>query len=149
MANPADYAKAFEAARDTVKQVMTLSTAILTLSLAAANLAKTLPNPGRCWLIGSWFLHLASLLAGTWALFALTGGQQPTPGGADPSIYASAIRIPAAAQLILFVIAVGVTVVAGVRLLRATGESPVVAAAEVPDTAAPAQQSVSGRGESP
>src|SRR5215468_10416340 len=82
--------KAFDFAADATKQILTLSTGILALTITFAK--DILGAPGH-WsrLLGwSWILYLISILCGVWTLLALTGsfsssGQRTPPTSPPPT----------------------------------------------------------------
>lgn len=91
-----------EAAADTTKQIITLATGVLALTLTFADKFKvtsdaalTLPwQMYVCW----WSMFLV-VLAGVWTLLAITGSlDQSSPGSSG----ASNIAIPAVAMVIAF-----------------------------------------------
>lgn len=123
---------AFEFARDTVKQLITLGTAIVALSVT---FSKDVVGAPSAWqeglLVGSWIGFLLSIIFGVWALLALTGSleahqlngednppEKPKDGGADaPSIYGLNITLPSLLQIVAFLIALGLTIWFGVESL--------------------------------
>lgn len=77
--------KAFEFAQDSVKQLMTLSTGIIGLTVTfSKDIFSTPNNCQQSLLVNSWILFLISIFLGLWTLLALTG----TLGKInDPKIY--------------------------------------------------------------
>ena len=69
---------AFDFARDTTKQLITLSTAIIafTVTFGKDFLGKP-DNFGRTLVVISWVGFLASVIFGVWTLLALTGTLEP------------------------------------------------------------------------
>lgn len=111
---------AFEGARDTCKQILTVTTAVLTLTVA---FKKDIASSGQWqWLLpASWATFVLSVLFGVAALLSLTGSldpavllkhqRQPAPDKPElssdtfgRSIYRSNIRVPFLLQLVLFVV---------------------------------------------
>jgi hypothetical protein len=107
--------KAFEFVQDTTKQVIVLSTAILSLTITFAD---KLERERWDWLLNSaWVLYVLTIICGIWVLFALSGTLEQIktnvliPSGtlAKPnvpvSIRESNITIPASLQLFIFLLA--------------------------------------------
>lgn len=92
--------KAFDFAADTTKQLITISTAVITLTVTfSKNVYQNIPSS----LIASWIFYFLSILFGVFTLLTLTG----TLGKEDSSptnIYISIIRIPSLAQLMTFIL---------------------------------------------
>ena len=94
----------FEYAKEVVTQLITLSTALIGVSIAfVADVNKSGPTAAdRRWLRRSWIVLLVSVLFGVWALMGLTGTLAGATVAAD-SIYDSNIRIPTTLQIVTFV----------------------------------------------
>ena len=66
--------EAYKSASDLAKQLITLSTGILTLSITfTKDIVKGLPPKSAGLLKFSWIMHLLSICCGIWSLMALTG----------------------------------------------------------------------------
>lgn len=115
MAELTDHAKqAFASATDWSKQILTLSTGILTLTISFADKIFGDLSNGEKWLLWiAWVLYIVSIIGGVWMLSALTGKL----GGANPpvasDVYGSSTRRPAFLQLAAFVTATIVLVIFG------------------------------------
>jgi hypothetical protein len=106
--------KAFDFAQETAKQVLTLSSGIIAITVTFLNgKLKTYPASTRVLLEIGWLLYLASILFGVVTLMALSGNlERPNKPGQppkQPSIYAGNIRVAAALQLGTFFLALGFT----------------------------------------
>lgn len=108
-----DRAKtAFEFARDTTKQLITIATGIITLEITfSKDFVGKVNNDIRIYALISWFLFLLSVVSGLWTLMALTGTLEPktpteipeTKENTTPiSIRGKHVTIPASLQVILF-----------------------------------------------
>ena len=103
--------KAFDFASDLAKQLITLSTVIITVTAVFTPVVmqaiKAKSPPSSRWLICSWILYLISILSGVSALMGLTGQIARPPSGTITAegIYADAVRTSAGCQLIAFTIA--------------------------------------------
>ncbi|OKY74278.1 MAG: hypothetical protein BM485_14755 [Desulfobulbaceae bacterium DB1] len=107
---------AFDFARDTTKQLITLSTAIIALTVTfAKDFLGTPDDCGRTLVVISWLGFLISVIFGVWTLLALTGTLEPEGGKADISIRGKNVTIPSLLQIISFLIGLGFTVWFGVR----------------------------------
>lgn len=95
--------KAFEFAVDATKQLLTLSAAILALTIAVAT-DLDVGRPGL--LQAGWVAFLISIVCGIWALYALMREMDPSKRLQDepPSLAASGVRAPALTQIGAFVI---------------------------------------------
>lgn len=116
---------AFDFARDTTKQLITLSTAIITISVTFSK--DIFGNPDlftKGLLVAVLLVFLLSVVFGVWTLQALTGSLGAASGRTDkeqddtasaPSIYGSNITKPSFWQIFTFVAALGLTVCFGIR----------------------------------
>ncbi len=110
--------QAFQATTDALKQMMTLSTGVLTLEVTfLKDIIKDLPIVAYIALGTSWVLFLLALLSGVAGLLALTGSLGRESELSPSSIYASNIRVPALGQVLFFASGMALTVVFGVILL--------------------------------
>ena len=103
-------------AGDLAKQLITLSTAILTLTAAYAKGTEG-SVVGTAWLRFSWISYLLSIVFGVLVLMALAGLLATERQNADAAIYSSNVRWPAIAQIVTFVVATASVAVYGSRLL--------------------------------
>jgi hypothetical protein len=107
--------KAFDFAADSSRQMVTLSTAIVALTVTFAS--EIFGNPSdleTSVLVAAWIAYLASIIGGVWTMLALTGTLEPTNGETvDPSIRGGNVRTPAFVQTIAFVLATLLIVVFG------------------------------------
>jgi len=106
--------KAYDFAADAVKQIITLSTAIIGLTVTF--LKDVLGDAtARTWpLRTAWVLYAVAILFGVWALLSLTGSLgDKRIKTADLDIYSGNAVIPMVVVVIAFVGAVGLTVFFG------------------------------------
>ena len=99
-------AAAFEHASDTTKQLITLATAIIAVSITFSKdiIGNTTAHRGV--LISAWITYLLSIIFGVWALLAMTGELQPNSQGSDdPSIRRPNVTIPSVVQILSFIAA--------------------------------------------
>jgi hypothetical protein len=99
--------KAVDFAADVVKQLLTLSTGILALTITfATDIVGDRETPTV--LLGiSWIAYILSILFGLWALFAMTGELEQLPAkgnnqGQEPSIRGRNVTLPAILQIVTF-----------------------------------------------
>jgi hypothetical protein len=114
-----DY-KPFDVAVDVAKQLLTLATVIVTLTISFWKDIVTPAAVGttdRIIIGGAWILYLLSILCGIWCLYAINGSvaQPSQPPLAPRSIYDPNIAFPMGGQQITFLLAVIATVVFGIR----------------------------------
>ncbi|MCG8684953.1 MAG: hypothetical protein MI892_08775 [Desulfobacterales bacterium] len=102
----------FQFATETIKQVMTLASAILALTVTFAK-ENTKPGDlkGSAWLIASWVLEITSILFGILGLMFLTG--QTTKE--YPDIWIVHITLPVTIQISTFFLAMVSLVVASCK----------------------------------
>jgi hypothetical protein len=113
---PANIEKAFDFAQEATKQVLTLSTAILTLTIAfQRDIVGTSEGAGG-WLKVAWACYLLSILGGLCTLLNLSGNLERPPDG-EPSIYRPAILVFSLLQLSAFFLGTVATLVFGWRAL--------------------------------
>jgi hypothetical protein len=105
--------KAFDFAQETSKQLITLATAIIGLTVTFGKDFAGVQGCARFLAIGSWVLFLLSILFGLITLMALTGSLEPQDA-TPPSIRGSNVTAPAAIQILLFFLALLAAVVFGI-----------------------------------
>ncbi|MDQ2709126.1 MAG: hypothetical protein M3Z25_16465 [Actinomycetota bacterium] len=94
---------AFASASDASKQVLTLTTAIVTITISfAKDITKGVPPSTQAWLSMAWLIYAISILAGTVSLLALTGSLARGLGSRSISVYDWNIRLPSIVQMISF-----------------------------------------------
>ncbi len=85
-----DREMAFEFAKDSTKQLITLGTVIVTATIAVAGaFSENLPEDTRPFIIAMWLTYVISIIAGAATLLALTGTLEPLTkdgeeGSAEP-----------------------------------------------------------------
>lgn len=125
---------AFQFCSEATKQLITLSTAIVTLSIAVSkDLFNGATHRARGFLRWAWVVYLLSILCGLLTLLAMTGSLGRAPRGAGgeerwPSIYDWNVRGWALLQLATFVVATGLVVAFGWAARRARAPVPTAAA---------------------
>ena len=112
-------AKAFDFAQDVTKQVLTLATGIIALTITFFKDFANNASYAAEFVMGcSWIAYLISVILGIWTLMALTGTLQPLrPANAQLSIQGKNVRLPAFLQLVSFLIALILSVCAGIITL--------------------------------
>jgi hypothetical protein len=109
--------KAFDFASDSTKQLITLSTGVLALTITFNNdIVGGDPGQASLILFGAWFLYLVSIIFGIWTLLALTGNLEPTGTHENtaPSIRTGNVTLPSILQISAFLLATLATVIFGV-----------------------------------
>jgi hypothetical protein len=106
--------KSFDFAQDLVKQIITLSTGVIALSITfSKDFATTAPRGARTLLAVSWIGYIAAIALGIWTLMAMTGSLHD----GKKSINDSNIRVPAGLHFICFLAALVLTIIAGWKAL--------------------------------
>ena len=106
--------KSFDFAADSTKQLIALSTGILALTITfSENVIGVVASPGLAPLVWAWLLYLLSIFFGVWTLLALTGTLGRPDG--EPSIYALNVRLPSLLQILSFLAATVMIVIAGIN----------------------------------
>lgn len=113
--------KAFVFASDLAKQLLTLATGILTVTITFGDKLVGQVTGWPRWLLGiAWAVYLVSLLCGIWMLMALTGSLAPItkPGepSTEPTITGTNVRLPATLQIFSFLAATLFVVVFGLAV---------------------------------
>jgi hypothetical protein len=123
-----DYIKkAFDFVSDSTKQLITLATAILTLTVTfassifgtltqAGKATAVIPKDARWWLGIAWVFYLVSIVAGLVALFAWVSALQPPSGSSTnaPSVWTGSARVMSGVQQITFFLATLAIVIFGI-----------------------------------
>jgi len=105
----------FTSASDSCKQLITLATGLLGLEITFANyLVKNINTLDKILIDLSWFLLSLSVVAGIWALFAITGSLGSIKDETPLSIYNLNIKFPFVLQISLFLMGLALTVVFGI-----------------------------------
>jgi hypothetical protein len=99
--------KAFDFAADLTKQLITLSTSIVTVSLLFGD---HFPRQSRL-ALWAWIVYLVSSLFGLWTLMALTGTLAPIKTPPTDFDLGFNVRLPSSLQIISFGAALVVTIV--------------------------------------
>jgi len=112
-------AKAFDFAQDVTKQVLTLATAIIALTITFfKDFAGHSTYTVKVVMGASWIAYLVSVVLGLWTLMALTGTLEPLrPADARLSIQGTNVRLPALLQVMSFLVALILSVCAGILTL--------------------------------
>jgi hypothetical protein len=110
-------AKAFDFAQETTKQLLTLSTAIITVTVTLIGTElKKVPSGTRTWLEVSWLFYLLCILFCVFTLMSLSGNLERPGEGKTPSIYSPGIRLSAILQVVTFLLALVFTVIFGAEV---------------------------------
>lgn len=115
--------KAFDFAADVTKQLITLSTAIITITITfSKEMINFTDAPVKWCLLMAWVLYILTVFFGIWTLMALTGNLQPikktpttTSDKAECTINSKNIRVPSMLQIFCFIVALGFTIAFGYK----------------------------------
>lgn len=103
---------AFEAARDTTKQLITLSSAIITLSITfSKDFLKLDDNISKLIALLSWGAFFLAIFFGLWTLLAITGTLDNKNKLEKISIYERNIASPAFLQIIAFLLGLALLII--------------------------------------
>jgi hypothetical protein len=110
--------KAFDFCADTTKQLITLSTAIVALTITFMKdvFSGTVPEDAKYWLIRSWGVYLASVFFGLWTMYALTG-MLARRQQRKPKLFNGSITLPSLLQILTFLLATAFIGMAGYHLV--------------------------------
>jgi hypothetical protein len=108
--------KAFDFAQELCKQLLTLATAVIGLTITfGKDFVGHVSGLPRFLAIISWALFLLSIACGLFTLMALTGSLENVGGqNHPPSIRGRNVTWPAAAQVLLFFVGLVLTVLFGI-----------------------------------
>ena len=111
--------KAFDFAQDTTKQLISLATGIIAITITFTNdILKNLPSGTKVYLGLSWLIFFLSIIFGVWALLAMTGSLEPKKGEKESiSIRGSNVTLPSALQIISFLLGLALAIVYGMESL--------------------------------
>lgn len=106
--------KAFDFAQESTKQILTLSTGIIALTITFSNdFLISVPDEAKRYAMWSWGLFLISILFGLWTLNALTGSLSKK--NLSLSIYDRNISFPSMLQIFCFLGGLIMTVIFGIK----------------------------------
>jgi hypothetical protein len=113
----ADFAehtkKAFDFASDATKQMITLATGVIALTITfRKDIATDVPSTGKTFLAVGWVLYLLSVILGVATLMNLAGNLE-RPQNDRRSIYAGSIRLLGGMQAVAFLLAIACTITFG------------------------------------
>lgn len=111
--------KSFDFAADLVKQLITLSTAIIAITVTFAK--DIFGVSGSCvseWLIAAWVMFFICIFFGIWTLMALTGTlNSPDQTQKSLTIQGLNCRVPAGLQILAFLFGLAFTITYAVKSL--------------------------------
>jgi hypothetical protein len=106
--------KAFELATEVHKQLITLATAIVAITVSFSKDIFAGQQGATDLLQWGWVLYLLSIMAGVWALLAITGTlARAAEANQAPVLYKSNIQFPAILQITLFLAGTGLLIAFG------------------------------------
>jgi hypothetical protein len=102
--------KTFDFASSSSKQLITLATGVVAITVTFKNTLGPLPDWAKWVLIMGWVVYLLSIVFGVWTLYALTAQLDAT----SPSIWKGSVTFPSAMQIICFLVATALVVIASI-----------------------------------
>lgn len=107
--------RGFDLVTEITKQVITLATGIIAISITfSKDFATHTSAASKDLFVWSWSFFVVSIIAGLMTLMASAGVQQEAVDrGQEPSIKAGNLRLLGGVQLLSFLVAIILTVVAG------------------------------------
>jgi hypothetical protein len=121
---------AFEAARDSTKQLLALATGVIALTITFAKDYVGAGSEARWLALTAWGCLLASAFFGVWALNALTGNAQSVKPTTWLSTRSTNVIAPATLQVIAFVAGLVLTVIYAANATSAGGSQRLKAEAD-------------------
>lgn len=118
--------KSFDFAADVSKQLITLATGVITLTITfSEKIIESPSNSSNILMLLSWVCFGVSILFGIMTLMALTGilGKQ-SEGTLRPSIYTKSVTLPAIIQIIAFLIALVLSIWYGYNSVSTSESNP-------------------------
>jgi len=116
----------FELANEHAKQLITLSTGVIAISVTFLNERRDLLGRWSRWLAATWMLHLAAIICGICAMSALTGQLIPMHAASKaPETIGGSARLFAFVQLLTFFGGMVAFTVFGIGTMRHAAESVV------------------------
>lgn len=112
--------KAFEFCADAVKQLITLATGIVTITITfAKDFVTNVNEPAKAWAYVAWFIYLVSIIAGMLALLSLTAELEPKDKTktTDPTIRGAAATY-SGLQIIAFGVAILLTIIFAIQAVK-------------------------------
>jgi hypothetical protein len=102
-----DLTKQFDVACDIAKTLLTLATAVLTLTITfSKDIITSSTSSDRIFLEIGWGLFFLSILGGVWLLFAASGSVAGIAAGKTHTIYDGNTAIPMGIQQVAFVLGI-------------------------------------------
>jgi hypothetical protein len=112
------HQKAFDFAQETTKQLLTLATGIIALTITfLKDVAGTASHDDRLYLQWGWIVYLVSIAFGVLTLMALTGNLERPGDGGSPSIYRGNIRLLSIGQIAAFFIGTVLIVIFAIKVM--------------------------------
>lgn len=117
----------FQSTNDLAKQLITLSTGSLALSITFTKDIIKSAVPVVTWPLKiAWVAWLLSVCFGIWTMMAVTGMVfkiTEKTGVSESVTYGENVSIPALLQILMFVVGIVLLIVHGAKMLRVTSES--------------------------
>ena len=116
----------FQSANDLAKQLITLATGILALSITFTKEALKSSALMVTWPLKlAWIAWLLSVCFGIWTMMALTGMIFMVTGNAEIKsvTYGTSVGIPALMQILMFVLGIALLIFHGAKMLRVKAET--------------------------
>jgi hypothetical protein len=108
--------KAFDFAQEATKQLITLATGVIALTITfLTDVVERAPEGSIGFLQAAWILYLVSIVFGILTLLMLTGALERPGEGRTPSIYRGNIVACSIVQVLTFSAAVALTLVFGFK----------------------------------
>jgi hypothetical protein len=103
----AELTKQFDTAADIAKALLTLSTAILTLTITfLKDITTTATAADKVFLGVGWAFFFISICGGIWLLYAVLGSEKEIAAGTAHTVYDGNTAVPMAVQQLCFLVGV-------------------------------------------
>jgi hypothetical protein len=108
--------KAFDFAQEATKQLITLATGVIALTITfLTDVIERAPEGAVSFLHTAWVLYLVSIVFGILTLLTLTGNLERPGEGPAPSIYRGNVVSCSICQVVTFTVALALTLVLGFK----------------------------------
>lgn len=111
--------KAFDFCADVAKQLITLATGIIVITITfSKDFIIHVNDSAKLWAYWAWFVYLASIVLGMLTLLALTAELEPRKPSTNTPTIRGAAATYSGLQIILFGVAISLTILFGIIAIK-------------------------------